>query len=255
MGLNYLPDNLLILEKLARQNPMGRVNSVLNMSRSFTSPVITTPMDAFVSKNRVVVQNHTPVTELIRQSIVSKIAQPTFLSVAERFKSPLSALSAIEYHLDEFDEEEIDEVQLIEVVTHAKAVIQDIYKNHNLLDTLNSRLFEEIVAELLDHKGFEVNLTKRTRDGGYDILALSTVGGFPIKFLVECKRWKDKVGIEIIRSFCDVIEEENANKGIIVTTSYFSKDVKENQEQKRGHILDLRNRNDVIQWVSDYHQI
>lgn len=37
-------------------------------------------------------------------------------------------------------------------------------------------------------KGFEVMLTKQTRDGGYDILALKLNRDFHLKFLVECKR-------------------------------------------------------------------
>jgi HJR/Mrr/RecB family endonuclease len=37
---------------------------------------------------------------------------------------------------------------------------------------LNRRLFEEFVAELFHEFGYEVELTKRTRDGGRDVIAI-----------------------------------------------------------------------------------
>jgi hypothetical protein len=39
-------------------------------------------------------------------------------------------------------------------------------------DQVDARTLEEIVAELFDNFGYEVELTKRTRDGGRDIIAI-----------------------------------------------------------------------------------
>lgn len=170
----------------------------------------------------------------------------------ERYFGDLAALLGHEYHLDD-QFEEGEEARVIQVVNNTKIIIADIYKNEELLNTIDPTRFEEIIAEMLYKKGFEVNLTKQTRDGGYDILALSKIAGMPLKFLVECKRHrKDRpVGISIIRSFCDVIKEENANKGMIFTTSYFSSEAKKRQ-LKVGTMLDLNDRNDVIKWVREY---
>ncbi|UII32162.1 restriction endonuclease [Fulvivirga ulvae] len=171
---------------------------------------------------------------------------------AERYFGDLSTLLGYEYQLDgQF--EEVEEDQVIQVVNSTKIIIADIYKNEELLNTIDPTKFEEIIAEMLFKKGFEVNLTKQTRDGGYDILALSKIAGMPLKFLVECKRHrKDRpVGIDMIRSFCDVVKEENANKGMFFTTSYFSSEAKKRQ-LKVGTLLDLKERNDVLEWVRDY---
>lgn len=172
--------------------------------------------------------------------------------IAKRLQISIPDLSAFEYNFDDFQEEEVEEGKLIEVVDNTKLLIKNIYEDHGLLNVIDPRKFEEIVAELLYSKGFEVNLTKQTRDGGYDILALQKIGGFPVKFLVECKRYKKNIGIDIIRSFCDVIHHEQANKGIIFTTSYFSKDSQKRKNQM-GAILDLKNREDIIDWIIDYH--
>lgn len=145
---------------------------------------------------------------------------------------------------------------IITETSRVKEIIKRIYLENSFLNQLEPRKFEEIIAELLFEKGFEVELTKQTRDNGYDIIALKRLSDFPVKFLVECKRYRrDRpIGIEIIRSFYDVIKEEKANKGIIFTTSYFSA-TSIKRKEKEGTLLDLKDRKDVIDWVNDYLRI
>lgn len=135
-----------------------------------------------------------------------------------------------------------------------KKIIREIYLNNHNLFKIQPREFEQIIAELLYDQGFEVQLTKQTRDNGYDILALKYIGNFsPVKYLVECKRYneKRKIGVEIVRSFKEVIATEQANKGIIVTTSYFTKDAI-NKQKETPYLLDYKNKDEVINWVNEY---
>jgi restriction endonuclease Mrr len=198
-------------------------------------------------------KSYRPLQLNIPQINIPNLPTSQFAEIAKRLKTSIPDLSAFEYNFDDFQEEEIEEEKLIKVVDSTKLLIRNIYEDHDLLNVIDPRKFEEIVAELLYSKGFEVNLTKQTRDGGYDILALQKIGGFPIKFLVECKRHKKNIGIDIIRSFCDVIRHEQANKGIIFTTSYFSKD-SQKRKNEMGTILDFKNREDIIDWIIDYNQ-
>ncbi len=150
-------------------------------------------------------------------------------------------------------ENEKDSIIITET-SRVKELIAEIYYNNLKLFSLHPREFEKIIAELLYNKGFDVELTKQTRDNGYDILALRYIDGFsPIKYLVECKRYAEnrKIGVEIIRSFKEVLQTENANKGIIVTTSYFSKDALKKQKET-PLLLDYKNKDEVIEWVNDY---
>ena len=89
---------------------------------------------------------------------------------------------------------------------------------------LHPRTFEELVAELFKSKGYDVRLTQRTRDGGLDIYAFHRSEVGTVMIIIECKRYaaKRKVGVEIVRGLYGVVEHENATKGIIATTSYFS---------------------------------
>lgn len=143
---------------------------------------------------------------------------------------------------------------LIDESKQIRKIISEIYKQNLTLFSISPREFEEVISELLRKQGFETQLTKQTRDNGFDIIAIQHIAGhYPIKFLVECKRFRlDRpVGVNIIRSFSDVIKSENANRGIIATTSYFSPEATK-RELQTPYLLDLRDRVDIISWVEDY---
>ena len=55
---------------------------------------------------------------------------------------------------------------------------------------IEPRLFELVVAELLAGYGWEVSVTQPSRDGGYDILGVTTdPSGMQTSWIVECKRY------------------------------------------------------------------
>ncbi|MGG7468310.1 restriction endonuclease [Chryseobacterium arthrosphaerae] len=144
---------------------------------------------------------------------------------------------------------------ILDETTRIRQIIFEIYLNNEQLYKLHPREFEKLIAELLYNKGFEVELTKQTRDNGYDILAMKYIDGFsPIKYLVECKKYAEnhKVGVEIVRGFKEVLSTEQANKGLIVTTSYFSKDAIKKQ-QETPLLLEYKDKNEVINWVNEYY--
>lgn len=145
-------------------------------------------------------------------------------------------------------------VILLKELTHVEKTITAIYHDNSQLYNVHHREFEEMIAELLKSRGFEVHLTKQTRDGGKDIIALQNMNGFPLKILVECKKNAPhrKIGIDIIQRFGNVVNSMKANKGVIFTTSYFSKDAKKEKDTYMPYLLDLKDRNDVIDWIKEY---
>jgi restriction system protein len=73
-----------------------------------------------------------------------------------------------------------------------------------------------------------------------------------MKFLVECKRYSTmKVGVEVIRIFKHVIDKANANRGIFVTTSYFTKGAI-NEQKDYPYLLDYRDKDKVLEWIKGY---
>ena len=102
-----------------------------------------------------------------------------------------------------------------------KACLSLLDKSPDLLFQLPSRRFEELVAEILEKQGYEVDLTPASGDGGFDMYAAKKDGLGNFLYLVECKRYTppNKVGVEIIRAVNGVVQAKQATAGAVVTTS------------------------------------
>ena len=126
-------------------------------------------------------------------------------------------------------------------------------KHPEKLYDLTPRKFEELVASILEDLGFDVTLTKQTRDGGTDIIASIRNALTSFLILVECKKYspENKVDVGIIREVVGVQTFKNPSKSIIVTTSTFTKDaIKEASRLKDK--LDLKDYNNLKDWLSKY---
>lgn len=125
-------------------------------------------------------------------------------------------------------------------------------KNPKIIDDISPREFEEMVCELLDKQGYEVRLTKQTRDGGKDIIVVqnSVLGEFCI--YVECKKYdmSNPISVKLVRELYGTVMADNATAGMIITTSYFTKDAKEYQN-KIKHRMKLKDYNDLIQEINN----
>jgi HJR/Mrr/RecB family endonuclease len=120
------------------------------------------------------------------------------------------------------------------ILPNAKEIIADIrVVNTRILDKikrdpkavydLQPREFEKLVAELFIEKGYQVQLTQATRDGGKDIMIIDkSLGDFLI--YAECKKFAPHrpVGVSIISDLAGRIDNDRATAGIVITTSYFS---------------------------------
>ena len=126
-------------------------------------------------------------------------------------------------------------------------------KNPEIIYELGSRKFEELIAKLFADKGYEVSLTKSTRDGGFDIFAKVKNDFSDFIILAECKKYSptNKVGVEIVRGLYGVVEEHKANQGIIITSSFFTKEAQQTQ-LRIGSRMALKDYNDLVQWIKPY---
>lgn len=102
-------------------------------------------------------------------------------------------------------------------------VCRHLTKRPDSLYSLDSRKFEELVAEMFRDAGWNVELTARTRDHGYDIVALQH-GLTPMKVLVEAKRYaRDAaVPVSVVRSLFGVRAKSDASKVVLATSSHVS---------------------------------
>jgi L-asparaginase len=139
--------------------------------------------------------------------------------------------------------------QLISEVN--QEVMSYLARHPKRMHDLTPRAFELLIAEILRHHGYAVELTPETRDGGYDLRALY-VDGLGISFLslVEAKRYEpnNPVGVSVVRNLYGVVSSENAARGIVVTTSRFTRDAKNFQEANLNR-LSLHDYEDICNWL------
>jgi DNA polymerase III epsilon subunit len=119
------------------------------------------------------------------------------------------------------------------------------------LRELTPRRFEELIAAIFRNNGFSVELTPQSRDGGVDIIAVqhSALAGDLIHF-IECKRYQAsrKVGIGVVQRLLGTVAQRHATKGIVVTTSSFSRDAIQAAADTR-HVMTLNDYETVVGWL------
>lgn len=91
------------------------------------------------------------------------------------------------------------------------------------INSLSGIEFEKVCQQLVESMGFETETTKASGDGGIDLIAYNHQPLLSGKYIIQCKRYSGSVGEPIIRDLYGVVTSERANKGILMTTGYFTK--------------------------------
>lgn len=140
-----------------------------------------------------------------------------------------------------------------DISTINTSLLSKIAQNPKLLHECSPREFEELVCEMLDKKGYKVNLTSQTKDGGKDIIIVENnlLGSFLI--YVECKHYSPErpIGVNLVRELYGTISADEATAGLLITSSYFSKDAI-NFKNKVKHRISLM---DYIQLISEIQKL
>jgi restriction system protein len=84
--------------------------------------------------------------------------------------------------------------------------------------------FEHLVRQLFEAIGMQSWVTQASKDDGVDAVAINEdpfMGGHCI---IQAKRYRSAVGVEPVRALAGVMEDKHATTGILVTTSWVTKD-------------------------------
>lgn len=132
----------------------------------------------------------------------------------------------------------------------SQQLTEHLISNPDAIHQLSPRKFEELVAYLMEKQGYEVTLTKQSKDGGIDIFALKRDGFGNFLTIVDCKRYSEKnpVGIDLVRTMYGTLNIAKASHGIIATTSRFTNDAKVLAEDYKYQIS-LKDHADITQWI------
>lgn len=121
------------------------------------------------------------------------------------------------------------------------------------VDRVHHRTFESIVAEVIREGGWEVELTKKTRDGGFDLMCISHNGtGETIQTVVEVKLYdlKRSVGICTVDRLVGVASREKADRAVVVTNSRFTQPAWSSWQHRVDRDLNLIDREELLDWLS-----
>ncbi len=146
-------------------------------------------------------------------------------------------------------------------LSDAVALIRAKYIEHTLpvkqiLLDLTSRDFELLVAYLYTKKGYKVQITPRSHDGGYDVIAEKYSDREQERLHIECKRYDQNVGVDIARKTLGTLNIENATKAVLVASTYFTKPAKDAAyKSKRLELINLDNFDQEMRKHIDMHWI
>lgn len=92
------------------------------------------------------------------------------------------------------------------------------------LYTLSPKAFERYVAGLFRQKGYRVVVRGRSGDLGVD---LELTDGHDRRAIVQCKRYRDTVGAEVVRELYGTLIHEQVAHAFLVTTADISEAARE----------------------------
>jgi hypothetical protein len=104
--------------------------------------------------------------------------------------------------------------------------------------------FENLVASLFRNRGFSAKITGGPGDAGIDI----RVSKGPDNFIVQCKRYKDKVGVGAIRDFYGALVSSKLEKGYFFTSGDYTSGAIEFANDKP---IILKNDKDIATLVAN----
>lgn len=132
-------------------------------------------------------------------------------------------------------------------------ILASVSRDPSQLWQISDRAFEELIAEIFARQGYRVELTKRTRDNGYDILAVQN-SLIEQRLLIECKRKRDptaKVPVSIVREALGALDLSpvEADKLVLVSTNRFTRDARQAISRNNVWRISLRDYDDIMQWL------
>lgn len=113
--------------------------------------------------------------------------------------------------------------------------------------------FEVLVSNLLTRMGFEeVSTTSYSKDHGVDVRGILTVHeSIKIKLAVQAKRWQSNVDTTIVQNLRGSVDTDE--RGLIVTTSDFTKGAKEEATRPNKHVpIDLINGKQLVSLLVEH---
>lgn len=236
--------------------------------RDVTKAVLDTlsPVEAKVLRLRFGIESTQSAVETIATlldvpaEVVTSIEQAALRKLRHPSRSKVLS-SFLEDDTPEFEEQSQIEVRSVveKVSLLTPDLISHLRQNSSDIEKVPWDVFEHLVAELLASAGFEdVSLVGKNSDTSADIFAAWKIGalGSKVRYFVEVKRWKDRVGVEVIDRVYGAMLAERPRIGwhaaLIVSIQGFQEFRKYRCEELAKLGVELKDKSDLVRWLQDY---
>jgi restriction system protein len=119
----------------------------------------------------------------------------------------------------------------------------------DLMLALPPAAFERLAQRVLREAGFvQVEVTGRSGDGGIDGSGIFRLGLLSFHVSFQCKRWQGSVGPATIREFRGAMLGR-ADKGLIITTSSFTKEALREATREGATAIDLVDGEQLVEML------
>ncbi len=116
---------------------------------------------------------------------------------------------------------------------------------------MQSDAFERLCQRLLRESGFtKVEVTGKSGDGGIDGHGVLRMNLISFQVLFQAKRWQSTVGSSVVRDFRGAMVGR-ADKGLIITTSSFTRDARAEATRDGAPAIDLIDGDDLCRLLKE----
>lgn len=132
--------------------------------------------------------------------------------------------------------------------------VEDLTWTDRLLSVLGAiqpDAFERLCQRLLRESGFtKVEVTGKSGDGGIDGHGVLRMNLISFQVLFQAKRWQSAVGSSVVRDFRGAMVGR-ADKGLIITTSSFTRDARAEATRDGAPAIDLIDGEDLCRLLKE----
>lgn len=111
------------------------------------------------------------------------------------------------------------------------------------IDQMSGTMFELLLLETFRKSGYGGKTTQEYGDYGADLLLVKD----NVKYVVQAKRWNQKIGLKAIQEIVAAIKHYKADKGMVITNNFFTKNA---ENLARSNEIELWDRNKLISFMS-----
>lgn len=173
-----------------------------------------------VDRGRLAIKS-TDINKLVRRHIFTEVFETSAMNSSGIQKLRDAVLNVVRSQKEEHDTQSAVGSVVRILANH---LCELIAKNPRVLDAIEWRDMERVIAAALEEIGFAVELTPSAKDGGKDVILTCKIANEAHVFYVEVKHWRrgQRPGWHEIAEFIEVNAQDKTQGGLFLSSSGYT---------------------------------